>query len=288
MARIKFTTDSAADIPAALRDELNIQILPFPIALEDKMYQDGIDFTPQEFYEMLLAAPQIPTHAQLTPFQFSELFEAVWQEGFSDLIHTSINSKGSATCQNAFQAREEFYEDHPEARDTFRIHIIDSKNYTMGYGWAVLQGAKMAAEGAEADQVVAYIQDWVDHVRVIFAPLDLHFAKKSGRVSAAAAFMGEALGLKPIMTFADGESKVLAKVRGEKNVIASLLKLCKEERRPDTPYLLIRANNADQSYKLLAACQEELGISPALEYFIGGVIAINAGPNLVGMIYYGN
>ena len=197
----------------------------------------------------------------------------------------SINSKGSATCQNAFQAREEFYEDHPEARDTFRIHIIDSKNYTMGYGWAVLQGAKMAAEGAEADQVVAYIQDWVDHVRVIFAPLDLHFAKKSGRVSAAAAFMGEALGLKPIMTFTDGESKVLTKVRGEKNVIPAMLKLCKEEWDPESPYLLVRANNADQSYKLLAACQEELDASPALEYYIGGVVSINAGPNLIGIIY---
>ena len=48
------------------------------------------------------------------------------------------------------QAREEFYEDHPEARDTFRIHVIDSMNYTMGYGSAVVQCAKMAAAGIPA------------------------------------------------------------------------------------------------------------------------------------------
>ena len=65
-------------------------------------------------------------------------------------------------------------------------------------------------------EIVDFIQDWVDHVRVIFAPLDLRFAKKSGRISAAAAFMGEALGLKPIMTFANGESKILSKARGRK------------------------------------------------------------------------
>ena len=47
MARIKFLTDSAADIPAALREELNIQVLPFPIAMGDKEYQDGVDFTPE-------------------------------------------------------------------------------------------------------------------------------------------------------------------------------------------------------------------------------------------------
>ena len=285
MAHIKFITDSASDIPAAVRDELGIQVLPFPIAMGDQEYEDGFDFTPQEFYSMLLAAPQIPTHAQLTFYVFSQCFEAAWKDGYTDLIYTAINSKGSSTCQNAIQARAEFYEDHPEARDAFRIHIIDSKLYTMGYGWAVIQGAKMAIQGAEADAIAAYIQDWVDHVRVIFAPLDLRFAKKSGRVSAAAAFVGEALGLKPIMTFEDGESKTLSKVRGEKNVISSLVELCKQEREAGTPYLLIRANNAEQSDKLLEACRQELGEAPALEYYIGGVISINAGPNLVGLIY---
>ena len=223
MARVKFTTDSAADIPAALREELNIQVLPFPIAMEDREYADGFDFTPEEFYDMLLAASKTPTHAQLNPYVFLEVFEEAWREGFTHLIHTSINSKGSATCANAFQARGEFYKDHPEARDVFHIHIIDSLNYTMGYGWAVVQGARMAVGGAAPQEVADFIQDWVDHVRVIFAPLDLRFAKKSGRVSAAAAFVGEALGLKPVMTFTDGESRILSKVRGEKAVLTRLV-----------------------------------------------------------------
>lgn len=285
MARIKFTTDSAADIPVSLREELSIQVLPFPIAMGDREYADGFDFTPEEFYDMLLSAPQIPTHAQLNPYVFEELFEQAYEAGCTDLIHTSINSKGSATCSNAFQARGDFYRDHPEAEETFHIHIIDALNYTMGYGWAVVQGAKMAAGGAGAREIVDFIQDWVDHVRVVFAPLDLRFAKKSGRVSAAAAFVGEALGLKPVMTFTDGESKILAKVRGEKAVAAKLAEMCRNERRPGTPYLMIRGNNAEQSEKLLEVCRQELGEEPALSYHIGGVIAINAGPNLIGIIY---
>ena len=285
MARIKFSTDSAADIPVSLREELNIQVLPFPIAMGDRELSDGFDFTPEEFYDMLLAAPKIPTHAQLNPYVFTELFEQAWEEGYTDLIHTSINSKGSATCSNAFQARGDFYRDHPEAEGTFHIHIIDALNYTMGYGWPVVQGARMAAGGAQAREVVDYIQDWVDHVRVIFSPLDLRFAKKSGRVSAAAAFVGEALGLKPVMTFTGGESKILAKVRGEKAVTAKLADMCKHERRPGTPYLMIQGNNEEQSGRLLDACRQELGEEPALSFHIGGVIAINAGPNLVGVIY---
>ena len=285
MARIKFTTDSASDIPAPLREELNIQVLPFPIAMEDRELADGFDFTPEEFYDMLLAAPKIPTHAALNPYLFAEVFEAAYAEGYTDLIHTSINSKGSATCSNAFQARGDFYRDHPEAEETFHIHIIDALNYTMGYGWAVVQGARMAAAGAAPQEIAGYIQDWVDHVRVVFAPLDLRFAKKSGRVSAAAAFVGEALGLKPIMTFAGGESKILAKVRGEKAVAAKLTEMCKTERQPGSPYLIIQGNNAEQSGRLLELCRQELGEEPALSFHIGGVIAINAGPNLIGVIY---
>lgn len=133
--KIKFVTDSASDIPRSLREELDILVLPFPIAMGAREYQDGVDFTPAEFYDMLLASPHIPTHAQLTPFVFSQCFEEAFRQGYTDLIYTSINSKGSATHQNALQAREEFYEDRPEAKDTFRIHILDSHSYTMAYGW---------------------------------------------------------------------------------------------------------------------------------------------------------
>jgi len=286
MARIKFTTDSAADIPAALRESLAIQVLPFPIAMGDRELADCVDFTPEEFYEMLLAAEKVPTHAALNLFEFLQCYEQAWEEGYTDLIHTSINSKGSATYQNALQAREEFFEEHPEVKGAFHIHIVDSRNYTMSYGWPVLEGAKMAADGKEAEEIVVFIQDWVDRARVLFAPLNLTFAKKSGRISAAAAFMGEALGLKPIMTFADGQSKILSKVRGEKAVISTLIDLCKKERRADSPYLIIRGNNDEQAAKLTEACRRELGEDPAMTYSIGGVIAINAGPNLIGILYW--
>ena len=235
---------------------------------------------------MLLSAAQIPTHAQLNPFVFSQCFQEAFQEGCRCLIYTAINSKGSATYQNAVQAREEFYEDYPEAEGTFHIHILDSHTYTMGYGWAVVQGARMARDGANEEEILTYLRDWIDHARVIFAPLDLRFAKKSGRVSAAAAFMGDALGLKPIMTFENGDSKVLSKVRGEKNnVVPALLELCRKTRKPGTPYLVIEGNNREQAARLEAESGKVLGESAEMTYSIGGVIAINAGPNLIGLVY---
>ena len=80
-------------------------------------------------------------------------------------------------------------------------------------------------------------------------------------------------------------SKILAKVRGEKAVVSKLTEMCKTERRAGTPYLLIQGNNVEQAGKLLESCRQELGEEPVLSYHIGGVISINAGPNLVGLVY---
>jgi DegV family protein with EDD domain len=155
----------------------------------------------------------------------------------------------------------------------------------MGYGWAVVEGARMANNGASPDEIEAYIRDWTEHVRILFVPFDLKFAKKSGRISAAAAFVGEALGLKPIMTFEDGQSQVVTKVRGEKNVIPTLLELCKKDREENTPYMVIRADRPDQADLLFQACAQEFGQPASLEYYIGAIISINAGPNFTGLIY---
>lgn len=285
MAYIKMITDSAADVPAALQEELGIQVLPFPIATEEREYRDGVDLTPEEFYRVLTTAPNIPTHAQLTPFVFEEVYEQAYEAGYTDLIYTAINSKGTATFGNAVQARKTFYEDHPGAKEKFKIHLIDSKAYSMAYGWAVIEGARMAAKGVDVDKILAFIRDWVEHARILFVPLDLRFAKKSGRVSAAAAFMGEALGLKPIMTFEDGESKILAKVRGEKNVVPAMLEICKKKRKKNTPYFVGRGNNAEAAGRLWGACVQELKEEPTMEFYLGGVITINAGPNIIGIIF---
>lgn len=286
MAKIQFMTDSSADLPAELLAGTGIRVLHFPIVVDEKEYFDGKDFTPQEFYAILAAAKAIPTHAQLTPFFLQEQYEQIFAEGCEDLIYVSINAKGSATHQNALQARDLFYQDHPEAAEKMRITIIDSKSYTMAYGYIVLQAAKAVENGASAEEAIAMIRDWLDHVRILFTPYDLKYAKKSGRVSAAAAVLGDALGIHPIMSFPNGDSTVLAKVRGDKALIPAMLKLAQKERKEGTPYLQIKGSYEVWNQELAAACTDALGDAPVLSYYIGGTISINAGPNVAGLIYY--
>lgn len=97
--------------------------------------------------------------------------------------------------------------------------------------------------------------------------------------------MGEALGLKPIMTFENGASKVVTKVRGEKNVIPTILELAQKERSRGRPICHRAAPGPTIGGAADRVLPSGLWQEPAMDCFIGGVIAINAGPNLVGLIY---
>ena len=286
MAKIKFLTDSAADIPQKYVEQYGIQVIPFPIALEGREVLDGVDYTREEFYSVLSNAKQIPTHAQLNTFQFEEAYAAAWQEGYDAIIYTCINFKGSNTGNNAIQAKDLFFQEHPEAEGKFEIYVLDSKAYTYAYGYAVVEAAKRAqAEDISAAQAVEQIQDWLDHVKILFTLYDLKFARKSGRVSAAAAIMGGAMGIRPIMSFPNGDSKVLANPRGDKHVIPAMMKMMQEDMEPGSPYLVIHASLPEHNEEISKACRETLGYPPAEEFLIGGVISINAGPSVVGVIY---
>lgn len=285
MAKIKFFTDSAADIPDDLLKSLDIEMIPFPIQVGDTEYMDRVSVSPEEFYEILDAEKQIPTHAQITPFQFGEFFYQAWKDGYTHIIYTAINSKASSTYQNAMQQANSFFFDHPAAKGKMEISVIDSKNYSLAYGFPVIEGAKMAQAGKPYEEIVAFIQDWVDHAKIVFVPYSLKYARKSGRVSAVATFVGEALGFKPFVTFTNGDSVVLAKVRGEKNVIDALIELVDEDRQEGAPYCILRTTLEGPEQQLIETCTDEFGEAPALSTQVGGVISVNAGPNCLGVAY---
>lgn len=285
MSKIKIATDSTADIPKSFCEELNISVLPLTILAGEKEYRDGVDITPSEFYQIIDASKTLPVSSQVASVLYSELFEETWKAGYTDIIQVTLNSKGSGTYQAAVLSRDLFYEEHPEGREQLAIHIIDSKTYSMAYGIGVIEGAQLVQTGASAQEVIAHIEDWLEHTRPVFIPLNLRCVKKSGRISPAAAFVGDAIGLKPLITFEDGEAKIIGKARGERKAIAALLELCKKERRPGTNYALVYGNNTEAFTQLKEACAQIMDKPPIAEYPVGCVIAINTGPDMVGILY---
>ena len=287
MRKIKIVTDSACDIPRELEEKHQIRILPFSITVGDQSYVERRDFTPEEFYGILESSPKIPSTAQYTAMQFTEVYEELFGEGYTNVIYVSINAKGSSTNSNAHLAKEQFFEAHPEAEGDFAIDIVDSQTYSMGYGYPVIEAAKKAEKGMLPAEIVAYLEDWFNCCRVIFAPYTLEYVKKSGRVSCAAAFVGELMGLKPLISFEDGESVTFGKVRGEKAVIPALIKKVKAEMIPQTPYVVLYGSAPEYGDQLAADLEKELGYPCELKAPIGAAISINAGPKVAAVIFRG-
>ena len=284
--KIKISTDSTSDISLELRQELNISMLPIMLITENGEYRDAIDITPEEFYPVLAATDKLPSSSAVTPYLYTELYEETYKAGYTDQIHVTINSKGSGTHQNAILARDMFYQEHPEAKDEFRIHIIDSMTYSMGYGLPVIEAAKMVKNGESVASILAMIEDFLAHSRILVIPLDLKCVKKSGRVSAAAAFVGDAIGLKPIITFENGESKILEKVRGEKAALKRIIEMFREEYVPGKPFTIAKAANTEAAIALRTAVQSELNTDIVTDFFLGCIISLNIGQNAVGIVYY--
>lgn len=285
--RIKIVTDSACDIPKEEEAQYGIEILSFPVAVEEKSFMERIDFTNEEFYDILETCNSIPATSQVTHIRFEELFERAFHEGYTDLIYVSINGTGSNTYSNSLMARDNFYKNHPEAQESFRLHLVDSKTYTIAYGYPVIQAAIKAQKGIEAEDIVAYLRDWFDSVEIYFAPYSLEFVKKSGRVSCAAAFVGELIGLRPIISIIDGKTKIVEKVRGDRNIIPALLKYGEKRMIPQTEYCLVGGSLPERFEELRKESSALFKYDAVSAVPIGAAISINAGPKIVGIIVKG-
>ena len=131
--------------------------------------------------------------------------------------------------------------------------------------------------GIPAKEIAAYIQDFVSNCVIYFAMYTLKYARKSGRIPSAAAFVGEVMGLRPIMRIHDHEIKTHTKVRGDKAVIPKIIDL--------TAYCIVYGKDEKVRDELAKALTKKLGYPPSEFFQIGAAITINAGPLVVGAIF---
>ena len=203
MSKIQIMTDSASDISYEDEQRYSISVIPFPITLGDKSYTSRVDFDNEQFFSLMTQYDEIPKTAQITPFQFQEIYLREAKAGVTDLILVLINSKGSSTYDNSVQAIDLFYEEYPEYRDVLHIHSFDGMGYNALYGAPVVHAAKMVETGASLEGILQYLTDILPRRQIYFGIYDLTYAAKSGRIPTAAAFLGMKLNLKPVMKIFD-------------------------------------------------------------------------------------
>ncbi len=285
MVKYKIYVDAAADIPKEEQERYRIGVLPIPVAMGEKTYQSGTELSNEEFYKLMEEYGGIPVTSQITPYVFEELFKHEMAAGTQQLILILINAKGSATYANAVATRDRFFEENPEAAQKLSIHLFDGASYSGGYGYAAILAAQKLELGMSMEDVLPIIDEQLKKQRIYFGLYTLTYAGKSGRIPSAAVFVGEALGIKPIMKIKDHEITTAGKARGEKKLIKEICKMVQADIEPSTPYSLVYGSDGAARDELREEMTKKLGYPPIYQFQVGAAVAINAGPRVVGAIF---
>ncbi len=285
MSSYRFITDSASDIPDEALAQYDITMLGIPMTIDGQSYREREDFTTQEFYQILRQAKELPVTSHITHLEFYEQYQKARQQGVEHIVVVTITSKGSNMYNAACMAKDYFFQENPQCRDTLTIDVIDSQAYTMVYGTAIIEAAKMARAGRPHEEIVDYLSHIPEHFDIYFTIFNLEYAKRSGRISFAAAFVGELLGLRPIMTLRDGQVTLTEKVRGDRAALTHLAELYATGAAATGKqgYFIVRGDNDLMAKELIEAIEAQTGHAPDAVYNIGACITLNAGPAVVGV-----
>jgi len=287
MEKIKIVTDTPSDIPDADLERYNIGMLSIPLTVDGVGYYERTSFSVLEFYDMIEAASELPTTSRIPVTDYLACYQRNFAEGYTHLINVIINAGGSGTFASAQMARELFYQQTPQAAGKMEIHLVDSGTYSMAYGYPVIQAARMAQEGRPVRQVLSYLRDYLNRVEIYIACYTLEYARRSGRIGAAAAFVGDVLGLRPIILMSGGQTKVVDKVRGDKNIPSRLLNAyrasCADR---SAPVVLVRGSLEEPARELQSLILKETGQS-CTPYYAGASIVINTGIRMLALTCIG-
>ena len=204
---IRIITDSASDISQELAREWNITVLPLKVRFGEEEFLDGVTLSVREFYERLIETDEIPKTSQITPFVYGDEFAKAVKAG-DQVICFCLSSGVSGSYQSACIAAQEF---------EGQVFVVDTKQFCISELIIVERAVQMRDEGMTAKEIYDAILEELKEAHVLAIFNTLEYLKLGGRISAAAAFAGGLLSLKPVLTIEDGVVKILGKARGSRN-----------------------------------------------------------------------
>ncbi len=271
---VRVVTDSTADLPAELVDELGITVIPLQVIFGSETFRDGVDLTAEEFFARLPQEKELPTTSQPSVGEFQQAYEALAEETDRILsVHLSAGFSGTiGAAQQAAGALAERCE----------IEVIDSGTVSMAMGFAVIAAARAAQEGADLDTCTRIARSVLGRQRLAVALDTLEYLRRGGRIGRATAFLGGLLRLKPILTIRDGAAFPLSRVRTRKKALNELLRVCLEDGGIIDATVMYTTDPADASFLTDAIKQRYPDISVHVGR-IGPVIGVHGGPGLIGL-----
>lgn len=274
---IRILLDSSADFSAEEAKMRNMELVPINITMNGKNYLDGVDITKDEFYDLLTSTEEFPMTAQPSPQEFLDIFEDAKEKG-DQLIYLSLSSALSGTFQSATLAKNMAEYDE--------IYLVDTLSATRAIRLMAEYACKLREEGKDAATIAAELEDFRSRV-VVYAAVDtLEYLYKGGRLSKAAAAVGELANLKPIITVTqEGKMAVPGKALGRNKALSTLVKMVTEKDIDTTfPIYSLYAVGEENTEKLEQKLGKE-GIRVTKRLQIGSTIGCHIGPGAYGVIF---
>ena len=276
---VKIIIDSTADVKASVKERLTV--VPLTVHFGEEEYIDGVTIDHKTFYEKLVESDVLPTTSQATPASFAGVFAQVADGGDTAVVLT-ISSRLSGTYQSAVIAAE----DYPG-----KIYVVDTQSAAIGAGILAEMALALADSGMDAQSIAKVMEQEREKVCIIAMLDTLEYLKKGGRISAAVAFAGGLLSIKPVISVEDGQIKMLGKARGSKQGNNLLVQEIEKAGGVDfdKPLLLGYTGLSDMLLKKYVEDSKALWETgtEALEYAaIGSVIGTHAGPGAIAVAFF--
>lgn len=290
MGSYVITCCSTVDLPKEYFEQNNIPYACYHYILDGEEYLDdlGQSVPYNEFYRRIDGG-SMPTTSQINISEFMAFFEPFLQEG-KDILHLSMSSGISGTCNSAMNAKEELLAKYPDRT----IKVVDSLAASSGYGLLLDKLVEMRDADKSLEEVYLFAEDNKLKLQHWFFSTDLTHFKRGGRISATAATLGNILNLCPLMNVDYvGKLIVRQKIRGKKKVIAEIVNKMIELAEGGKDYngkCFISCSACEDDARKVADLVEETfpNLNGKVEInSIGAVIGAHTGPGTVALFFWG-
>lgn len=281
MPKVAVVTDSTASLPPEVAAEHGVVVVPLQVVIGSQSYADGVD--PEASPESVAAALKeyLPVStSRPSPALVLETYERLAAEGAEEIVSVHLSAELSATYESALLAAKE---------SPVPVHTVDTRLIGPGTGHAALRAAEAVAAGATGAEAAEAALACAQGTVTLFYVDTLEYLRRSGRVGAAAALVGSALAVKPILEVADGRITTREKVRTSGRALAKLEELAVaaagEGQVDITVTHLANPAGAEQLASALSArLAGNLDGRDIHVDEVAAVIGAHAGPGLVGVV----
>jgi len=271
---VRIVTDSTADLPPMLAQQINVSVVPLSVIFGGEVYREGVEISHDLFYEKLVRSRELPTTSAPSVGDFLSVYEQLLGET-DQIVSIHVSSKLSATYNNACQAAQMLAE-------RARIEVIDSRVISVGMTFVTVAAARAARGGASIEEIRELVERTIPRVRIYFVLDTLEYLRRGGRIGRARAFLGAVLRVKPLLSLRDGEVHPEERVRTHAHALERIAQIATSFPRVQEIAVAYSTNpqDAENLRHRLAEAMPHVNIWVAR---LGPVIGTHAGPRVLGI-----